>query len=178
MDIIAYRVLKWKPGHAPQEASKADEPATFEAHGKTWTRHMPGDPCPCDPRASVYVAFKDGTFSGRPGLAVNWAWGTYLPDSEWLIGWSYADEPAPAEAANTDTEWNEYQQELMSPLPKPWTPKPGDVVRLKSGGPSMTVAGPGSKEGLWEAVWVSDCGSFHGVAFPAACLTPAKEGQP
>lgn len=170
--ITAYRVLKWKPGHGPQAVSKADEPATFEAHGKVWTRHMPGDPCPCDLRASVYVAFKDGTFSGRPGLAVNWAWGTYLPDSEWLIGWRYADEPAQAEAANTDKEWNEYQQELMNPLPKPWTPKPGDVVRLKSGGPEMTVEAP-NKDSNTFCSWF-DGNGINQRFFPAACLTPAQ----
>ena len=152
-----------------------DEPATFEAHGKTWTRHMPGDPCPCDLRASVYVAFKDGTFSGRPGLAVNWAWGTYLPDSEWLIGWRYADEPAQAEAANTDKEWNEYQQELMNPLPKPWTPRPGDVVRLKSGGPVMTVEAP-NKDSNTFCSWF-DGNGINQRFFPAACLTPVKKLQ-
>lgn len=29
------------------------EPETFEAHGHTWTRHTPGDPCPVPPAAEI-----------------------------------------------------------------------------------------------------------------------------
>ncbi len=91
-DIIAYRVLKWKPGFGPK--AKA-EPATFEAHGKTWTRHKPGDPMPCDPEALLEVLWQDDIdgidSSDVQGAAKNWDWsnsgGKYN-----IIGWRYADE--------------------------------------------------------------------------------------
>jgi uncharacterized protein YodC (DUF2158 family) len=59
---------------------------------------------------------------------------------------------------------------------QPWTPQPGDVVRLKSGGPSMTVLylKDGDKVKI---TWFDGRAPFEAI-FPAISLTPAKEGQP
>jgi len=135
-DIIAYRVLKWKPGFGPE--AKA-EPDTFEAHGKAWTRHKPGDPCLCDPSALVYVAFKDGTFSSGPDFAEVWGWGTVLTENEWIIGWRYADEPAQAQQAEdplTGTQPVNLDEAWMQA--RPWTSAVGDTVRSI---PEMALGG-------------------------------------
>jgi hypothetical protein len=55
------KVIQFKPHGCPWEDSEEPdfsapiacyrikpEPETFESHGKTWTRHTPGDPMPCD----------------------------------------------------------------------------------------------------------------------------------
>lgn len=52
--------------------------------------------------------------------------------------------------------------------------KIGDVVRLKSGGPAMTVCGKADSQGVWEGLWMckwfppepsspwnDQCGFFH-----------------
>jgi uncharacterized protein YodC (DUF2158 family) len=91
-DIIAYRVLRWKPGHGPRAASKADEPVQAEAKAQ------------------------------------------------------------------------------------PWTPRPGDVVRLKSGGHGMTVVNADDLDAVMVS-WSHD-NAAQFAAYPSACLSPAKEGQP
>ena len=163
---MAYRVLRWKPGHGPQAASKADEPATFETHGKVWTRHTPGDPCPCDPEAIVEALLaceaQSGKYTAESGLAETWRWDCKTGEYS-IIGWRYADEPAQAGANQTQ------------PV-QPWTPRPGDVVRLKSGGPEMTVSRV-NEENEVVCEWFSGY-LAHVWDFSVACLTPAKEGQP
>jgi uncharacterized protein YodC (DUF2158 family) len=163
-DIIAYRVLKWKPGHGPE--AKA-EPATFEAHGKVWTRHTPGDPMPCDGKDFIFILNLKGepthesgyVYEKRPARVTNWSN---------VSAWLYADEPSKA------------QQDAAEAKPEPaqpWTPAVGDTVRLKSGGPVMTVCCL-TPEGATGCAWFDDGGCLDTKAFPAACLTPAKEGQP
>ena len=64
---------------------------------------------------------------------------------------------------------------------KPWTPKPGDVVRLKSGGPEMTVTGVciNLNYGLYHACleWF-EAGRVNRGDASLHSLQPAKEGQP
>lgn len=51
------------------QGEAVSQPATFEAHGQTWTRHTPGDPMPCDawqPAVGDVVTLK----SGGPKMAV------------------------------------------------------------------------------------------------------------
>jgi uncharacterized protein YodC (DUF2158 family) len=57
-----------------------------------------------------------------------------------------------------------------------WQPAVGDTVRLKSGGPAMTVMDE-EKNGEFWCSWFYE-GEVKGRDFPAACLTPAKEEQP
>lgn len=150
--VIAYRVLKWKPGYGPKAETK---PATFEAHGKTWTRHKPGDPMPCDPEALLEVLWQDDIdgidSSDVQGAAKNWDWsnsgGKYN-----IIGWRYADEQPEQELEggawidpvcgclrSPDCK-NEPCPEHGTPS-QSYQPSPGDVVRLKSGGPEMALGG-------------------------------------
>ena len=103
-DIIAYRVLRWKPGHGPQAAQyympklpnplAQPEPDTFEAHGKTWTRHTPGDPCPVDTVTLIDVLMDGDIVCVDQYVEFASTWDN-------VIGWRYADEPAQAPAAPT-----------------------------------------------------------------------------
>lgn len=45
----------------------------------------------------------------------------------------------------------------------------GDVVRLKSGGPTMTVAS--CRNGIVEACWFDEAGALHKATAPANCVT-------
>lgn len=71
------------------------EPETFEAHGKMWFRHTPGDPMPCDGDAVVEFIIGNGLVGGK-GKAIGLHWwvknGGRLADPHLLIGWRYADE--------------------------------------------------------------------------------------
>ena len=132
------------------------KPDTFEVHGKTWTRHTPGDAMPCDGNELIHC-FVGGDLDRRSFgttliKALHLRWTAVNPESD-IIGWRYADEqPAPETSA--------------------WTPAVGDVVRLKSGGPKMTVAL--LKETLCKCQW------FRGDAadletFEIATLQPVTE---
>jgi len=100
-----------------------DEPAeTFEAHGKTWTVHAPGDPMPCDGGASIMVLFSGGTEAGSPYCAADLRWNKLDIIGD-ITGWRYADEPAPAEPV------------------KPWTPAVGDVVTKANPVQDMALGG-------------------------------------
>lgn len=61
------------------------------------------------------------------------------------------------------------------PTPPPWQPAVGDVVRLKSGGPAMTVHRIGD---VVTCYFFTDGYDYRHVDASAACLTPAKEAQP
>lgn len=125
------------------------EPETFEAHGKTWTKHTPGDAMPCDGERKVAIIFgmTEGSFSDF-GKHWDWKGGNF-------DGWRYADEPTP---------------ELLEPAPEPWTPKVGDVVMLKSGGPKMTIGL--IKETLCKCQWFrNDEADIE--TFETTCLQPA-----
>jgi uncharacterized protein YodC (DUF2158 family) len=59
--------------------------------------------------------------------------------------------------------------------PKPWTPRPGDVVRLKSGGPEMTVNTVA--EGYACLIWIDASGFYHLCNATFSALTPAKDSS-
>ena len=105
----------------PHEYRIKPEPDTFEAHGKTWTRHIPSDPMPCDGEVKIYCIgnMKGVTHEAYPANWWNWS------EHSCVIGWRYADEPK--------------QNLVPDQTQDVWTPQVGDVVRLKSGGPLMTV---------------------------------------
>jgi len=76
------------------------KPTTFEAHGKTWTSHTPGDPMPCAGHAKVYAFYRcelEGECSTLPVSADTWDWDNLPEDPQWeIIGWRYAT-PQPQE---------------------------------------------------------------------------------
>jgi uncharacterized protein YodC (DUF2158 family) len=89
---------------------------------------------------------------------------------------SKADEPAPAKSGH-GWPYDDLLKSMDRPEPaQPWTPKPGDVVRLKSGGPEMTVTIARIPH-IVECSWFDLNGHNH-FTFLIDCLTPAKEGQP
>jgi uncharacterized protein YodC (DUF2158 family) len=140
---------------------KKPSPATFEAHGKTWTRHTPGDPMPCDGGRTVVALLEDHDIGGTI-RAGRFDWGK-RDDGEQIIGWRYADEATPEPLVTKPDS-----------LPK-WTPTVGDRVQLKSGGPVMTVM---TVEGdQCRALW-HEGGEVQAFDFFNACLKPAKEEQP
>lgn len=77
----------WKAGRAARLPKPA--PETFEAHGYTWFKHTPGDPCPCDGDAVVEVMLdvEKEDWASLPYRAGNWGW------KGGIIGWRYADAP-------------------------------------------------------------------------------------
>lgn len=140
---------KWYP--CDEYRIKSD-PSTFEAHGKTWTRHTPGDPMPCDGKNKVNLLCKDESLfpSSRDVPAYVVTWDLCSNDGYNVIGWRYADEPT-------------------LELEQPWTPAVGDVVTLRSGGPNMTVL---DTHPTCFCSWFTD-GEFYSNNFPAATLIPA-----
>lgn len=133
------------------------EPETFEAHGKTWTRHTPGDPMPCDGGWKVYILTSKVGESKTPYKAFIYAW--TVKDSDWwgeIIGWRYADEPSVT-------------------LPE-WTPQAGDVVRLKSGGPLMTVARLAEDDpSAVLCEWFDRSNRYDAGHITIACLKPSTK---
>lgn len=145
----------------PENYRIKPEPETFEAHGKVWTRHTPEDPMPCDGKAKIQILHRvDGYANKTTYEAKSLFWGKGVESSHGgysgdIIGWRYADEPTP------------------EPLePAPWTPKVGDVVTLKSGGPKMTVMDIEENGEIW-CSWFNDHDGVLDQDFPTACLQPA-----
>lgn len=68
-------------------------PETFEAHGLTWFKHTPGDPCPCDGEARInwlLLREKAGEeYTHWDKLAKDLPWNGTLD----VVGWRYADTP-------------------------------------------------------------------------------------
>lgn len=122
---------------------------TFESHGKTWMRHTPGDPMPCDGKEEVEYIMESNLLSTKawPAKDCRWDAGTSI------IGWRYADEPTPEEPV------------------KPWTPAVGDVVTLKSGGLKMTLCSIRNDSVGCE--WHDDSGVPHARHYYTAALQPA-----
>jgi uncharacterized protein YodC (DUF2158 family) len=145
-------------GDGPQSYRIKPEPATFEAHGKTWTRHTPGDPMPCDGEAVIQYLMRDNAWSTEPAGKLRWCKKDNIGD---IIGWRYADKPTP---------------EPTQPAPA-WQPAVGNVVRLKSGGPVMTITDVDDLHKNIITAWFDGCDAVT-MGWPAACLTPAKEAQP
>lgn len=85
-------------GNGPSAQPVKSEPETFDAHGKTWTRHTPGDPMPCGKDSIVTVLYDpDEEFigSGCPAHCFNWLNTSGMTP---IIGWRYADQPKPEPA--------------------------------------------------------------------------------
>jgi len=131
------------------------EPETFEAHGKAWIK--PSVKKPEDDALIEWLLdseledrreYKAGFTSTAERLG---HWGG-------IAGWRYADEPL-----------------VTSPE---WTPQAGDVVRLKSGGPLMTVGCP-----IEHTIPSVSCAWFDGTTLcstpiPTACLELSTKEDP
>ena len=134
------------------ESAEKPKPETFEAHGKTWTK-----PSVQKPKDDTLIEWLlDSELEGRREYKADFV-STAERLGHWggIAGWRYADEPTP------------------EPLePEPWTPKVGDVVTLKSGGPNMTVNYQESAS-VWDVVWISTDGILQCASLATACLQPA-----
>lgn len=64
------------------------------------------------------------------------------------------------------------QAQAQQATAQPWTPAVGDTVRLKSGGPVMTVTQVHADSTFCQ--WFDQNVGLSNQPFPAACLTPAK----
>lgn len=147
------------------------QPTTFEAHGHTWTKHTPGDPMPCDGGALVFITSDNPDVLRCATQARDWHWGTATQAK--ITGWRYADKTKP-EPVKANYELQEHLENVKQDAP--WQPAVGDVVRLRSGGPAMTVQDPEENGEFW-CSWFYE-GNLFSQDFPATCLTPAKEEQP
>lgn len=56
--------------------------------------------------------------------------------------------------------------------------RPGDVVRLKSGGPNMTVNIAHAADDDIQCVWYNSDGTYHTHCFSEACLAPVPGTKP
>ena len=160
------------------------EPETFGAHGKTWFKHVPGDPRPCDGEAFVEVMFSDGDLGYRAGdRGKDWDWSDDLHHTEKIIGWRYAEEqPEPKlPIATLAKDQVDLTPEAQAAVEKAFTeevfgksyqPRPGDVVRLKSGGPEMTVTQ--TKDNECRTQWFTN-GQIKFSNFFNFCLEPANK---
>jgi len=136
--------------YPPEEYRIKPDTDTFEAHGKTWTRHTLGTTPDIDGNALVII-LSENNHTLNPLKAKDWNW-----EGGSIIGWRYADAPQ------------------TNPVPDPaqdvWTPAVGDVVRLKSPSPKMTVIYyDESDDGFWCA-WFHKDGRKDQALFPTACL--------
>jgi uncharacterized protein YodC (DUF2158 family) len=159
----------------PAEASAEPEQAKPADDGPPWIPHD-GGPCPLkdeEVEEWEYRLRNDGVMKTKDlpiRLAIYWQHDNHPHDiiAYRVIKWkpghgpqaaSKADEPVQAEAKA-----------------QPWTPRPGDVVRLKSGGHGMTVVNADDLDAVMVS-WSHD-NAAQFAAYPAACLTPTQEGQP
>ena len=81
--------------YLPDEA-KTPAAETFEAHGKTWNVHVPGDERPCEGKKKIDILDKlGGVYCDHPAHHHD---SDYWTAEYWnpIVGWRYADEPTPA----------------------------------------------------------------------------------
>jgi uncharacterized protein YodC (DUF2158 family) len=161
-------------GDGPECYRIKPEPETFQAHGKTWTRHTPGDPMPCDGERIVQTLMKGFAFGGL-GKASDFRWSLTKLNTD-IRGWRYDDEPQPEQSANAKA-YDEFQEELEAVWNgEPWTPQVGDVVRLKSGGPLMTVARLAEDDpSAVLCEWFDRSNRYDAGHITIACLEPATK---
>lgn len=131
--------------------------ATFEAHGKTWTRHTPGDTMPIGGSVLIETLTSGGDCETAQASGFEWSNGGSQFD---IIGYRLAYEPD-------------------QPHAEPWQPAVGDVVTLKSGSPEMTIVNDADNGRFW-CNWFVGAerreGCFHSAAL--AAYEAAKKGEP
>jgi len=100
-----------------------------------WIPHD-GGPCPLKTEEVEEWEFKfrDGYIRRVPGNPNAWRWRHRKEAGDIIayrvLKWKPGHGPQAAQY---------HMPKLPNPLAPLWTPKPGDVVRLKSGGPAMTI---------------------------------------
>lgn len=178
-----------------EEAMKHPGVAAAKGEGQAMTKNVPGDKCPACGAEEVESNTPNTTYAcgssdydGRPD--------TFHPGDKCEAQPVVANEPPQDEKQPDLSGESEKQDEPAQAHPcvcgspttigtvhrndgpcyqepaQPWTPKPGDVVRLKSGGPEMTVEAP-NKDSNTFCSWF-DGNGINQRFFPAACLTPAQ----
>ena len=170
-------------GGDPDEYRIKPTPETFEAHGKVWTRHTPGDPMPCDGDRMVYILTSKAGESELAYEAFSYDW-TITNSSWWgeIIGWRYAYKtPTIATLAQDQIDLTPQQQSAVDAvlneelgIPPPWQPKVGDVVRLKGGGLPMTVKTHSMK--IYTCAWF-DLNGYKQEDFHVDCLKLTEDEQ-
>ena len=92
---LGANIIGWAPALPSQQIDIGSVSETFEAHGHTWTRHTPGDPCPETNRRLIAILQRRGPAAGW-APAWHWKWEQLpnFPQFE-IIGWRYA-EPQPS----------------------------------------------------------------------------------
>lgn len=96
-DIAATKEILFYRLHDPAPMKTASP--TFEAHGHTWFRHTPGDPCPCDKDALVHwinANDLDGDYYHQAAKAEDIGWTRQ-------VGWRYANPEQPAKPSTPPT---------------------------------------------------------------------------
>ena len=149
------------PEYAPKTTVRIEdvpEPATFEAHGKVWTRHTPGDPIPCEGKTLVQVMLREekerGGYCEETFKAEEYNWG------------------CKGESSSHDIVAYRLAEAQLEPAAQPWTPAVGDTVRLKSGGPVMTVT---HVDPLYlMCAWMNASNELQVEPITTLCLTPAQ----
>jgi len=103
--------------------------------GPPWIPHD-GGPCPLKTEEveEWELRFRDGDIRRDPGNPKAWTWRHRKETGDIIayrvLKWKPGYGPQAAQY---------HMPKLPNPLVPLWTPKPGDVVRLKSGGPAMTI---------------------------------------
>jgi len=140
--------------------------------GPPWIPHD-GGPCPLKTEEveEWELRFRDGDIRRVPGNPKAWRWRHRKEAGDIIayrvLKWKPGYGPQAAQY---------HMPKLPNPLVPPWTPQPGDVVRLRSGGPSMTVLYVNDGDKV-KTTWFDGRAPFEAI-FPVISLTPAKEGQP
>lgn len=136
-------------------------PTTFEAHGKEWFPHTPGDPRPCDKDTLVFILTADGEESDAPESASSWIWDKL---SNWedarIKGWRYATPPQ--EMDEQPKESFEQALAMIGTYKAAWEESKADSARLREENASMRTA---IKEGhtALEKVYLAHCSTTADV---------------
>jgi hypothetical protein len=165
-------------------------PDTFEAHGKTWKRHTPGDPVPCDGDAIVEWLTEQEE-NGTIPYVPNHVSKASLLGWNAIRGWRYDDEEKPKfsepwakekEALKQGnliqyTDDNNYNSQWIDcPVPQWVKEGPGKVnprYRIKPEpkmiplGPEDVLPGSAFRMKLFkEGIWVMPCAtSSNGISY-------------
>jgi len=97
--------MTWE-SHEPGSDKSFPPVRTFEAHGKVWIEHVPGNPGPVDGESLIFVISKDEKPSLYTMAANVFRWSRINSHTD-LIGWRYADDaamPTAEVSGPTDTE--------------------------------------------------------------------------